>query len=304
MERARATRGGVLALAFWASTIGGSRFVSEQIGGMTAAAAIYLCAGVIGCARLAVSPERRRLLRDLPRPYWLACGALFVLYTVALYGAIAAARDRAQVVEVGLVNYLWPSLTLVFAIPVIGARARWTLLPGVVTAFAGVVLAATPSGDVPLAGLAQRLSEAPWPYALALVAAVSWGLYNPLGRRLAAGVPGDGVPVFILVSGLVLGVLAAFSGERAAPSRAVVLPILYLALFPTWLAYALWDAGMRRGHIVLLSSLSLCMPVFSTALSGLVLGVTLGARVWIACLLVVAGAAVCGASVRDPDRQG
>lgn len=289
----RATAGGLLALVFWSSTIGFSRVLTEALGSMTAAAAIYLTAGVLGCAPLAVSARRRRELAVLPGAYWGWCGGLFAVYTLALYGAVGGARDRAQVVEVGLVNYLWPSLTLVFSVPVLGSRARWTLAPGIAIACAGVVLAVTPEGTAPLAGLAGRVAAAPLPYALALVAAVSWALYNTVGRRVAGGAGGGAVPVFMLVTGALLAASAAASGERGAWSAKAIAPLAYMAVFPTWLAYGLWDVGMRRGHIVMLSSASYLTPVVSTLVSTALLGLSPSARLWLSCLLVMIGAVVC-----------
>ena len=63
-------------------------------------------------ARLLYRADYRRQIRHLPMRYLFGCGTLFVSYMLLLFLAIGAAQDRQQVLEVGLLNYLWPVLTL------------------------------------------------------------------------------------------------------------------------------------------------------------------------------------------------
>jgi hypothetical protein len=60
----------------------------------------------------------------LPKRYLFGCGALFVSYEVALYLAVGLSVSDQQVLVVGLINYLWPALILLTAIPILRYRAR------------------------------------------------------------------------------------------------------------------------------------------------------------------------------------
>jgi drug/metabolite transporter (DMT)-like permease len=166
-----ATTLGVLSILFWSSTVGLVRSLSNQLGPLTAAAAIYLLGGIISCTYLLISGRRRRAFLALPRKYLLGCGSLFVLYMFCLYLAIGLAADDLQCLEIGLINYLWPGMVMALSVPILGRRARAWLWPGILIALAGIALAMTQKGDYRLAGLGSRLA-ASWPaYALALVAA-------------------------------------------------------------------------------------------------------------------------------------
>ncbi|MGB9022784.1 MAG: EamA family transporter, partial [Candidatus Bathyarchaeia archaeon] len=144
-ERTRGTLQGLLALLFWGSTIAFSRSLTEQLGTLTAASYIFLLAGGLSCAYVVVSGRFGRLAH-LSRTYLTGCGALFIIYMASLYVAIGTATNRLQVLEVGLVNYLWPTLTLLLAVPILKSRARATLIPGCLLAFGGVLLAAAETG--------------------------------------------------------------------------------------------------------------------------------------------------------------
>jgi len=292
------TAAGMLAVVLWATTIGLARSLAEKLGYFTAAGLMYLGAAALGFAWLACSRKRMRQLRELPAKYLFGCGGLCVLYMVALAVAVGRARGRPQVVEVGIINYLWPGLTLAFSIPLLNKKAKGALPLGIAIAFAGVVLASG-GQDLSLSGFLDNLRANRLPYACAFVAAVSWALYSNLSRRWAGGNAGGSMPVFMLVAGALLLAAGFVAGESPQWSRTVGMELAYMIALPTCLAYNLWDAGVRRGNIILVASFSYLTPLLSTLATVLYLRVAAGGRLWLACALVVAGAIICKLSVAE-----
>ena len=148
---------GLLAVLFWASTVAFSRVAVEAVGYFTTAAILYLAAGLLSCAWAAARGRFTGMLRQ-PRRYLLACGALFVLYTLCFYGAIALAADRQVAIEVALVNYLWPALVLVLSVPLLGNAWSWLLLPGAGIALAGTLLASADAHGLSAGAFARHVS--------------------------------------------------------------------------------------------------------------------------------------------------
>ena len=295
--RSAATTMGILAILLWSSTIAISRDLAEAVGALRAGACLYLLGGLLGC--LYVGLIRRRLFRmfRLPAPYLVGCGLLFVAYTVCLYVAIGLAASRQQAIEVGVINYLWPGLTLLLAVPILHAKVRAAFPLGVAMALAGAAVASLRWGEHSWAALLENLRTNPWPYGLALVAAAAWALYSTLSRRWGGEAEGGAVPLFVLATGIVLAVLHYAFPEPVAWTARAAAEILYMAALPTLLAYAFWDAAMRRGNVMLVAALSYFTPLLSTLISSAYLRVALGWNVWVACALVVAGAFVCQRSV-------
>jgi len=79
----------------------------------------------------------------------------------------------------------------------------------------------------------------------------------------------------------------------------VVVELLYMSIFPTFLAYLFWDRAMRKGNIILVVSLSYFTPLLSIIISSLYLRVIIKPTLWIACGLVIAGAVICKFSIID-----
>lgn len=290
---------GILAIVFWSTTIAFGRRLAEEVGVWTATSAAFMAGGMVSCVFwIARYGTPRTLFRHRPA-YLFGSGGLFVLYIVCLYGAIGLATNRQQVLEIGVLNYLWPASVLVFSVPILGFKARPALWAGILLAITGAVLALAQQGDLSWTSWQRNLAAAPLPYALAVCGALAWALYSNLSRKFG---PADGIgaqPIFVLTTAVVLLLLRTMTHENPSWSTETFLLLAYNSIFPVTLAYAFWDYAMRTGKIVLLASLSYLIPILSTGISALFLRLTPGVTLWIACVLVIGGAVVCRLSLHE-----
>jgi drug/metabolite transporter (DMT)-like permease len=279
---------GLIAIGLWSATVALARSISERLGPMTAGAAVYLTAGLLLCGAHFWKERSFQALGRLPRKYVAGCGALFVSYTLALFLALALADDRRQTIEVGLLNYLWPTLTLLFSLVLLDKRARMGLAPGTLCALCGIVLVLTQSTALSWSSFAANVSRNPAAYGLGTFAAIAWALYSNLTRRW--GEPGSrgAVLLFTLATGTAFWLLRLLRPEAGAWSLRVAGEVVALAL-STALAYVFWDLAMRAGDMVLVASCSYFTPLFSTVISSLYLRVWPSMDLWMGCVLLIAG---------------
>ena len=87
--------------------VGLIRGVSEGLGAVGGAAAIYSLSGL-----LLIFTVGFPRIRQIPKGYLLAGSLLFVSYEICLALSLGYAATHHQAIEVGMVNYLWPSLTI------------------------------------------------------------------------------------------------------------------------------------------------------------------------------------------------
>jgi len=292
------TGGGLAAIVLWSTTIAVARSLSERLGPLTAGACVYLAGGLLCLLPLSWRGASRRQLLRLSWRYVLGCGSLFVLYTVLIYLAIGSASDRQQVLEIGLVNYLWPALTILLSLVLLHQRASVLLIPGTVLALAGEFLVLTHGTAFSWDSSWGHLQANPTAYAFAFVAAFSWALYSTLARRWSQPGTDGAVALFILAAGLALLVLRVFSTETPIWSLRAVGEAVVLATF-TVLAYAFWDAAMRKGDLLLVVACSYFTPLLSTFVSCAYLRVTPGWRLWVGCVVLVMGSLLTWVSVSD-----
>lgn len=299
-DTAAGTLLGVLAILFWGTSVAFSRRVTEGFGAWDGMAIAYLAGGLLGCAWLAVAGRLRQAL-VMPPAYHAACGGLMVAYGLCYSLAIGLARDRQAVLEVGIINYLWPGLTMLLSLPILGRRASWLLVPGIALACGGAALSIGQSGGFSWSAFGRNLLGLSPAHLLAFGCAICWGFYSNLGKRLAGHVEGEAAPLHLAATGVALLVLRFATGASSAwhPDAASWAYLAASALFPVLLGYFFWDLAMRRGDQHIVVTASYAAPLLSTVFAAVVLGVRPGPALWVACAMVIAGALLCRRAVKE-----
>jgi drug/metabolite transporter (DMT)-like permease len=221
---------------------------------------------------------------------------------LAVYLAVGLASDRQQVLEVGLINYLWPAFTLLFSVFLLGKNARFSLIPGMILGFLGAFLVLTQGDSIAWASFSRNVTTNSWAYSLALMAALSWGLYSNLSRRWGGTMSGNAVPFFMMATGLILLFIRFLFPEQSLWSLRSVAEVLFMSL-ATLFSYIFWDLAMRKGDIVLVAAASYFIPFLSTLVSSLYLGITAGLRLWFGCGCIILGSLISWLSVSDRDSE-
>jgi drug/metabolite transporter (DMT)-like permease len=305
--RNRATLLGFAAIGVWSSLIAVARVLAEDLGPLRSVSWSFSVSAAVGLLLIAGRRGGSRKTFRLPRGYLLGCGSLFVICNLSVCLAVAFADTRRQVVTAGLINYLWPSLTLLLSVPILKARARWSLLaPGVLLAGGGVFFAMGRGAGFSMGDIAASVAAHPLSPSLALVAALSWSFYSNLARRWGAGTDGGGAPLFLVATAPVIWLVRLMAPPEANAewTSGVVMRLLYVGVLGNGLGYVFWDIAMRRGRMLLVAALSYLVPLLSTIISCVALGVPMGWPLWTACALVIGGAAVGRMGLNDGmDRQ-
>ena len=287
----KATLTGVLAIVLWSSIVGLIRSVSASLGATGGAAMIYTVASVL--LLLTIGPSR---VRAFPRAYLVWGSILFVAYELCLALSIGYANTDRQAIEVGMVNYLWPALTIVFAIAFNGQRATWPVVPGLALAIGGVCWVVGGDAGLDPAALVANLRDNPLSYGLAFAGALLWATYCTVTARCASG--SNGVTLFFMLTALALWIkYFAMGGETMQFDSRALLHLL-LAAAAMGFGYAAWNVGILHGNVTLLAGASYFIPVLSAALAALVLDTPLSAVFWQGAAMVCAGSILCWLATR------
>lgn len=288
----RATLIGLLAILLWSSIVGLIRGVSEFFGATGGAALIYTVSSVF--LLLSVGFPK---VRAFPRRYLLWGSLLFVAYELCLSLSIGYANSSRQAIEVGMVNYLWPTFTMLCAI--VFNRQKWNLLmiPGFVLSMLGICWVLGGDGGLDLSGMLVNIQDNPLSYGLALVGALIWAAYCTVTARIAEG--NNGVTLFFMLvaAALWLKYLLAGGGQMVFSYRA--LAYLILAGAAMGFGYAAWNVGILGGNVTVLAGASYFIPVLSSILSATLLQIPLSLAFWQGASMVCAGSILCWLATRE-----
>ncbi|GKX45804.1 aromatic amino acid exporter [Pectobacterium carotovorum subsp. carotovorum] len=293
MTPQRATLTGLLAIVLWSTSVGLIRSLTEALGPIGGAAMIYSTSTLCLLAFYGLP-----CTKTLPKIYLFAGGAMFVCYEIFLSLSIGLADSRMQAIEIGMINYLWPSLTILFSLFINQQKSRFLLWPGLALALGGIVWIMKGESDWTPELLWNNVLANPLAYSLAFSAALTWALYCNITKRYGQGK--SGVSLFFLITALILWTQYSFSGESAI---SLTLPSSLQLLFmgaSTALAYSAWNAGIQHGNLTLLATASYFTPVLSTLLAALWLNITPAMSFWQGVAMVTAGSLLCWYATRTP----
>lgn len=282
----RFTLYGCIAILSWSCLLGIARLVTESLGPVGGAAMLYSLSSiflliVVGIPKLSYFSSK----------YLIVGGAMFVCYEIFLALALGYSNSRAQAIEVSIVNYLWPALTVLFAVLGSNKKPNWLLYPAVTLAFIGV--AWTVSGDNGLSPtqIISNVSINPLVYFMAFTGAVIWAVYCNLTQRQQS--KHNAITLFFIATAVSLWVKYAFADEPTMTFSWSALGYLFASAALMAGGYGLWNIAIVGGNMVFLATLSYFTPIFSALFSSLILGVTLSNGFWQGVIMVTVGSLLC-----------
>lgn len=292
MDRKRATLIGLTAIVLWSTMVGLIRGVSEGLGPVGGAAMIYTLSGLL-CLLTVGFPNLKRF----PPRYLIAGSVLFVSYEICLALSLGYASNRHQAIEVGMVNYLWPSLTIVFAIVFNGQKTNFWVIPGLLISLLGVAWVLGGEQGLHLDEIISNVVSNPLSYGLAFAGAFIWAAYCTVTSKYAKG--HNGITLFVLLTALALWLKYLFSDQ---PEMVFSLPVVIKLLMcgvALGFGYASWNIGILHGNVSVLATVSYFTPVLSAALAAVLLNAPLSFSFWQGALMVCAGSLLCWYATRN-----
>jgi len=282
----RGNLAGISALIMWSTTVGLIRSITDVFGAAAGTALIYSL-GAIALLLKSGVPK----VKAMPKIYLFGCGLLFVIYEIVFSQAISLAKDSQQSLEVGMLNYLWPCLTVVLSIWINKTKMYWWVWPGTALSIVGLYWCVASNGNMSLAGFLNNVYETPVPYILGLFAGIGWALYSNLSLRYSEGF--NAIPLFFVFVGIMLWVnFFLQGGEIHFPGYKYVAQLLFLgAMFG--FSYSMWEIGIHEGNFIFLAICSYFTPATSMLFASLWLNIIPPINFWSGVGLVIAGSLIC-----------
>src|SRR5690606_349215 len=134
--------------------------------------------------------------KKFPVSYLIIGSVLFVCYALCLSLSLGFTHSGRQAIEVGMVNYLWPSMTILLAVIVNRQKTSPLIIPGVILAIVGIGRVLGGDGGFSLTEMMNNVMDNPLSYGLAFSGAVIWAIYCVVTQRIAQG--NNGITLFFI----------------------------------------------------------------------------------------------------------
>jgi len=275
---------GILAILMWSTLIGMTRSVIEDFGVAGGTALIYTIGAVSACLAQGGFPK----INNIPRTYLFLCGSLFVGYEILLSQSIGLSVNNSQVLEVGMINYLWPCIIVVLSKWINHEKFNWLVYPGIILSVIGIFVCISSSVEnLTINNFIINIKAYPIPYIFSLLAALSWGLYSNFSKKYSDDY--NAISIFFTFIAILLWI-RFYANNHSLPHTSFF-PIINLGLtgLVFGVSYYLWEVGIHRGNLFLLAIVSLFIPLLSMLFACFRLGILPSYVFWMGTCLVVSG---------------
>ncbi|MDU1026699.1 MAG: aromatic amino acid DMT transporter YddG [Leclercia adecarboxylata] len=291
MPHKKATLIGLIAILLWSAIVGLIKSVSEGFGPVGGAALIYTCSAVLLLFTIGF-PK----IQKFPVSYLIIGSVLFVCYELCLSLSLGFTHSGRQAIEVGMVNYLWPSMTILLAVIVNRQKTSPLIIPGVVLAIIGIGRVLGGDGGFSLTEMMNNVMANPLSYGLAFSGAVIWAIYCVVTQRIAQG--NNGITLFFILTALTLWMKYLTSPQPEFNLSWHAWISLLLAAMAMGFGYAAWNVGILHGNVTVLAAASYFIPIISAVLAAFMLDSHLTLAFWQGTAMVSLGSLICWWSTR------
>lgn len=291
MPHKKATLIGLIAILLWSAIVGLIKSVSEGFGPVGGAALIYTCSAVLLLFTIGFPKIKR-----FPVSYLIIGSVLFVCYELCLSLSLGFTHSGRQAIEVGMVNYLWPSMTILLAMIVNRQKTSPLIIPGVILAIVGIGRVLGGDGGFSLTEMMNNVMANPLSYGLAFSGAVIWAIYCVVTQRIAQG--NNGITLFFILTALTLWMKYLTSPQPEFNLSWHAWVSLLLAAMAMGFGYAAWNVGILHGNVTVLAAASYFIPIISAVLAAFMLDSHLTLAFWQGTAMVSLGSLICWWSTR------
>ncbi|AWB56621.1 aromatic amino acid DMT transporter YddG [Colwellia sp. Arc7-D] len=283
---------GVIAILLWSAVTALIRDLSELFSPIGGAAMMYTVSAIFLMFVMGI-PK----IKDYPKQYLIIGGGLFVTYEICLALSLGLSNSRLQAMEMSIINYLWPALTVLLSVVISDKKINILVYPSILLAFTGVAWCISGDQGISISTLLNNISDNPLTYLMAFSAAIIWAIYCVVTQSISNGK--NAITLFFSATAATLWVQYFFSNE---PSLQFTLPsmlTLLLSGIVIGAGYALWNQALIGADMILLGTLSYFTPVFSTLFASVYLSIYLTGSFWQGVALVTLGSLICFLVTRD-----
>ncbi|MDH2584411.1 aromatic amino acid DMT transporter YddG [Acinetobacter baumannii] len=287
MSKNLATLIGLTAILMWASMVGLVKHITAAIGPDMGITLIYTFSAV-----LLLIIFRVPNFKLISKKYLILGTALFIAYELCFSFAIAYSKTAQQAIEVSIVNYLWPSLTVLAFVIFKELKFNFIIILGLLISISGIIFIQTGNGDFSLNSIVDNFHSNPLSYILAFAGAVIWAFYCVLTKKMSNGQ--NPISIFFICVAITLWFKLFITGHATLPSIDLAIFItLGVASVAIGLGYAAWNIGIIHGNITMLVVASYFTPIISSLLAMFVLQTQLSINFWQGTVMVTAGSFIC-----------
>ncbi len=231
----------ILTILFWSATPAVAKLALVELNNLQLLFYTSIV-GVISLFLVVLFQKKINQLKEFKKSdYFKMFGMGFIgifLYYILLFGSFAIAPAG----QANIVNYLWPIFIIIFSIPILKEKFNYKTIFAVLISFIGALIVFT-RGE-----LSNFSNEFTLGYLLAAFAAICYGLFSVLGKKLHYEKFISMLVYYVFATILIIPTTLIFSDFVIPQSAITIISILLLGGIFNSIAFVFWFKALEAGN--------------------------------------------------------
>ncbi|MHC4069041.1 MAG: DMT family transporter [Planctomycetota bacterium] len=231
----------ILTILFWSATPAVAKLALDELNNFQLLFYSSII-GVISLFLIALFQGKLKTLFEYTKQDYLkmfGMGFLGVyIYYIFLFGSFALAPAG----QANVINYLWPIFIIVFSIPILREKFNYKTILAVLISFIGALVVFT-GGN-----LSNFNNQYSLGYLLAVFAAICYGLFSVLGKKLHYEKLVSMFVYYVAASILIVPTVLIYSEVIIPKSITTIISVLLLGGLFNSMAFVFWFKALKTGH--------------------------------------------------------
>lgn len=223
--------------------------------------------------------------KDIPELALLAIFGVVGMSVLLFFG-----QQTTTAINTSMIMQINPVIIFLLGL-LIGEKASLLKFAGIILSLTGCLLVVD---VITMRGFAYDFNHLPGDLII-FASACCWAIYSVFGKNAVKRLGGFAVTTWTMLFGAIelLLLLMILPGERTVPNTGSSwCVIIYIAIFPTALAFFAWFEAMDKIDLSLLNIMQYLTPVFTIVLAWLILSERISVLNAVGIILVISGVIV------------
>lgn len=278
---------GISAALIWGLSPAFTRMLTEDLGAFAAGMFISLFGGIIALIKKQFTTGYENI-KTVHKNYWIICATSYMLFTVTSNLAVGIARTREEVISSGIFRLLWPLMTLIMTIPINKAKVNKKFYIAVFLCFLGILITNIDNTNPSIFILMKNILMSWKACILGLFSSICWGIYSNSYSKYVHGAKEDFIGIIMIETAMIQLIGSLLFDPAISVQKEQINQLVFLVVC-TFLGNVFWNLGLRGKYNLYVILFANFIPIISTVITGMILGVNITIMMLVGSLLIVVG---------------
>lgn len=295
---------GIVSIILWSTGNYTHRKIAQNMGIFFGIGLSYTISGLIG---IVINHIFYRSYTKITK-ITILIYSVFIISTIALSLTFTISPAGDVLLQLIVINYMWPIILNISLLLVLNFKARNKILLtiGIITGIFGIVIACV-GFNFQKINFVIYVKDYYYCYIYDLISVGTWVLYSILLKKHTVLIKNDHTSVSMFLTGII-SIIISFIIPKYNNYNNIsydfinILCFIYETIIISYLTYFLWSLSTKYGNLKFLNNFGLLAPIMSVLSTSLYYEIPISQNIIYATIILITSSFLCNYSIIEYDK--